>query len=323
MKRIYWILLASVLLIFGSGYTAAKFALEYSTPLAFALLRTGLGCAFTFPFSMYTLYRLRMPGVAKDKKRNSLPRDGRTLLYVVLFGLTSSTLFFGFWYAGESLVSASVSSVLVNTNTLFTVVFAYLFLRDKVSRMQVFGLILGFSGALLVASNGSLSSLRGDMLGFILLFLSAASFAGSLIVYKRFLSALEPITLNMLQLFFASAGLLIWILVSSPQSLSTVNFTPTFWVTILYTTIFGTVIANLIFMALVRQRGPTWFSMWLFLNPVTGVVISSLVLDQGLTFVQVIGMLIVVFSMYEISRAMQKSNNQKSSSELTQGELRE
>ena len=191
LKLVYWLLLVILIVIFGSNYTSAKFALKYSSPLVFALLRAALGSAFSFPFSVYMIRKMGKSSNNQSIRKNSLPRDRKTLLFVILFGITSSTFFFGFWYAGEVYTSASISSVLVNASPLFTVILAYLFLKNSVTRNQIVGLALGFAGVSLVASNGTLSSFYGGGLGFILLLLSAASYAGSLIIYRRFLQSLR------------------------------------------------------------------------------------------------------------------------------------
>lgn len=301
MKRLYWILLFFLIVIFGSNYTVAKFALDYSTPLVFSMMRAGLGCAVTVPLSAYTVRSLRSKKTQQERK-NLLRIDVKTICYIALYGTTSSTFFFGFWYTGETLTSASISSVIVNMSPLFTVLFAY-FLRERVGRLQIAGLILGFLGAFLVVSNGSFNDLFVDWRGFVLLLLSAASFASSLIMYKRLLAGFEPISLNMLQLGFATIGLFAWVLISNAHSLLLVRFSETFVISLVYTTVFGSVISNLIVMALVRQKGPTWFSMWLFLSPVSGVAISSLVLGETFLPVQILGMFLVIASIYQISRS--------------------
>jgi len=307
-------MLTAMILIFGSNYTVLKIALKYSDPFVFAFLRTAIGSVLTIPLSIYALTNMRKRDEAKGEVKVAVPKDRKTFLYIFLFGITSSTFFFGFWYSGEIFVSASVTSVLINTNPLFVVIAAYFLLKEKVSRLQILGLAFGFAGALLVASNGSLSQLSGNMRGYTLLFLSAASYGGSIVVYKKYLTAFEPITVNMMQLFFAALGLLAWIAVSNPEAFVSAHYNSTYLIALLYTTIFGTVIANLIFMALVRERGPTWFSMWLFLNPVAAVAISSIVLGQTLTIVQIVGMLLVVFSIYEINKALRITNALKQSS---------
>ncbi len=312
MKLIYWILLISVVVIFGSNFTAVRFGLRYSAPIAFSMLRAALGCLIMIPFSLYAICSSqRKKASSETSKRSSssssFPKDARTLGIIALFGITSSTFFFGFWYVGESFVSASVSSVMVNTSPFFTILLAYLFLKGRIFRQQALGLVLGFFGTFLVATDGSLSNFYGNWQGLVFLLLSALSYASGLVIYRKYLTRYEGSTINTIQLFFAAIGLLVWVLVSDPQSLSQISYTnPTFLDALVYTAVFGSVIANLIWMALVRHRGPEWFSMWLFLNPVFGVIISAVVIGESLLPIQVLGMILVAFAIYEINRIFAK-----------------
>ena len=305
MKLVYWVLLAILIVIFGFKLHCRKICPKVLYTARFFNAEDCARLYLNHPFlSVHDTQTEVKRRTRREKKFATTRWQDHILHHLVRDNLVNLLLWI--LVCGRGIHFGKYHSVLVNTSPLFTVIFAYFFLRDKVTRMQVAGLVLGFLGAFLVASNGSFASLYGDWRGFILLFLSAASYAGSLIIYKRFLTGFEPITLNMLQLFFATIGLFVWILISNPNSLGLVDFNTTFLMTLLYTTIFGTVIANLIFMALVRQRGPTWFSMWLFLSPVSGVAISSLVIGETLLPVQIVGMLLVISSIYEINRATAK-----------------
>lgn len=306
MKLIYWVLLFSAVLIFGSNFTAVRFGLRYSQPIAFSMLRALLGSLITIPFAWYAIRGIKTSN-AKSAPPLLLPRGAKTFALIALFGLMTSTCFFGFWYVGETLVSASVSSVLVNTSPFFTLVLAFLFLNGRIFRTQAPGLILGFFGTFLVATDGALNGFAGDWRGFIFLLLSAFSSAAGLVIYKKYLTKFEGFTINAVQLFFAAIGLFVWVLLTEPNSLSQIDYAnQTFLAALLYSTIFGSVVANLIWMAIVRQRGPEWFSMWLFFNPVFGVLISSLVLQESLLPVQFLGMGLVAFSIFMINREFAK-----------------
>jgi O-acetylserine/cysteine efflux transporter len=307
MKLVYWVLLLSAVIIFGSNFTTVRFGLRYSQPIAFSMLRALLGGLITVPFAWYTIRGIKSKNATRTASPLLLPRDVKTFAVIALFGFMTSTCFFGFWYVGETLVSASVSSVLVNTSPFFTLVLAFVFLNGKIFRTQAPGLILGFFGTFLVATNGALNGFAGDWRGFIFLLLSAFSSAAGLIIYKKYLTKFEGFTINAIQLFFAAIGLFLWALITEPNAFSQIDYAnQTFIAALLYSTIFGSVVANLIWMAIVRQRGPEWFSMWLFLNPVFGVLISSLVLQESLLPFQFVGMGLVAFSIFMINREFAK-----------------
>lgn len=303
MKLVYWILLLVVVAVFGSNYTAVRLGIDYSAPIAFSVLRVGGACLVSVPFSIYAIRKIQTTKQDKDARVRQLPTlDKKTLAILALFGATSSTFFFGFWFAGENLTSASVSAVIVNTTPIFTVLFTRFLIKERIAQKQVIGLAVGLLGAFIVASNGSVYNLYGDWRGFAFLFLSAASLAGSLIVYQKWLTNYEQNTVNTFQLMFGAIGLLIWAVVTDPNFLETIVWSNhTFQVAFLYATLTVAPL-NLAWMALVRQRGPAWFASWLFLNPVFGVIISSIVLGEGLFELQIVGMVLVIFSIYEINR---------------------
>ncbi|MCK4656469.1 MAG: DMT family transporter [candidate division Zixibacteria bacterium] len=72
------------------------------------------------------------------------------------WGYTVSGSFMGaylamiIWLAGMKYTQASIAAAINQTSTIFTFVFAALLLREKVTLLRVLGIVLGFSGALLV-----------------------------------------------------------------------------------------------------------------------------------------------------------------------------
>lgn len=80
----------------------------------------------------------------------------RSILSAKSWGYTLSGSFFGayvamlLWLAGMKFTQASTASALNQTSTIFIFVFAAIFLKEKVTILRVIGIVLGFSGALLV-----------------------------------------------------------------------------------------------------------------------------------------------------------------------------
>ena len=72
------------------------------------------------------------------------------------WGYTVSGSFMGaylamiIWLAGMKYTQASIAAALNQMSTVFTFIFAALLLREKVTLLRVLGIVLGFSGALLV-----------------------------------------------------------------------------------------------------------------------------------------------------------------------------
>ena len=80
----------------------------------------------------------------------------RSVFSTKRWGYTVSGSFMGaylamiIWLAGMKYTQASIAAALNQTSTIFTFIFAVLLLREKVTPLRVLGIVLGFSGTLLV-----------------------------------------------------------------------------------------------------------------------------------------------------------------------------
>ena len=70
--------------------------------------------------------------------------------YTLSGSLVGSYLSMFLWLSGMKLAPASVAAVLNQTSNIFILVFAALFLRERITRTRLVGIALGFAGALLV-----------------------------------------------------------------------------------------------------------------------------------------------------------------------------
>lgn len=145
--------------LFGAGFPLSKTLLKDLQPLALAgllYLASGLGLGLI----RFFIRRSRPEGEASLKKS-----DLGWLLGVIVAGGVAGPVLLLF---GLSRSSAHVSALLVNTETLFTVLLALLFFGDFLLRREVIGAVILFVGATLVAwagpgTSGS-SSWKGPLL---------------------------------------------------------------------------------------------------------------------------------------------------------------
>ena len=111
-----WLLLSIILIVWGLNYPVVKFGLEYSEPLAFSFYRVLIAAAVSIPIAI------------QSKKSFKRFRSTKVILATALFSVTSTVVFLGFWYIGETLVNPGITAVIIYTYPLFTVLFSRLFL---------------------------------------------------------------------------------------------------------------------------------------------------------------------------------------------------
>ncbi|WP_394275245.1 EamA family transporter [Luteococcus sp.] len=151
-----------VILVWGVNFVAAKMAMETLPPLLMAALRFVL---------------VALPAVFVIAR----PRMG--FWPVLASGLTMGALQFGLLYVGMMLgMPAGLASLVLQVQTLFTVVIAATVLRERPNRMQVAGIVIGLVGMAVV---GAQYLAAAPVLPFLLTVGAALSWAFGNVITRR------------------------------------------------------------------------------------------------------------------------------------------
>lgn len=119
-----------VVVIWGVNFVGAKMGMESFPPLLLAALRFAL-------VAIPAVFFVKPPGIGW---RN-----------VAIIGLVMSALQFGLLYIGMMLgMPAGLASLVMQVQTVFTVVIAALWLGERPSRTQVIGILVGLTGMAIV-----------------------------------------------------------------------------------------------------------------------------------------------------------------------------
>ncbi|MCY0882691.1 MAG: DMT family transporter [Acidianus infernus] len=165
------------MLINSPIYTFVKDGLYYASPMFFMALRFLIGGIILLPFT----------------KQLTLNRD---IFLLSIFTTLSTT----FWAYGLLYVQPSESAVLSYTMPLIAIPLSALILREKTTKTEVIGILIGFSGVIIYSLNlGIYFSLIG-----IVLTLINAFFWALFTVYFRKLRGLNAISINAVQLLLGS-----------------------------------------------------------------------------------------------------------------------
>jgi drug/metabolite transporter (DMT)-like permease len=129
---------AVFVVIWASGFVVAKYAAPYAEPLSFLLLRYGGVVALMLVLALVA--------------RATWPR-GRAVLHIAVAGIGIQAGYLGgVWTAVAAGMPAGVAALVVNLQPVLTAVVAAL-LGERLGRVQVLGLLLGFAGVVLVVSS--------------------------------------------------------------------------------------------------------------------------------------------------------------------------
>ena len=260
------------------NYPVLKISFNYDDPFAilfYRILFAGMSALIIFS------HRLRMP------------HDFKTNLKIFAVGLLSMVLFMSFWFLGEQVEPASLSSILVYTFPIFSLVFSGMFLGDRLTLESILASILGFAGVVLIfIEQIGLTSIFGALL----LVISAIFWALGTIFYKKYLSAVNPVNVNTLQLLYSIPVLFIIAVAISPAGVFSVNYQTVFLTLILGVP--GTAVAYLIYFHLFRKYDVSEISSYFFAVPALSIVFSFAILGEKSSVLTYIGFVMISVGMF-------------------------
>ncbi len=221
----------SVLLMILSGlcfvamHSAAKYLADEVHIFEIVFLRCALVVVILSPF------------LFKEGKKSLFTKQPKNQIYRIVTNSIAILLFF----YGLSISPLSLATVLNFTAPIFTVIFAVIFLREKLTTHRLISLLLGFIGVMCV--------LRPDLslnLGGLLVLLSSLVWASSLIFIKKLTKTDSAVTISL----YAGVGMMPATFAAAYPYLEEINFVQ--FLFILFIAVSGTTAQTLLNSALKR-----------------------------------------------------------------------
>lgn len=169
-------------LFYGAGFSVAKSIMpRLIAPNAFILIRVGIA-SLLFWLSFFGTGSLKQKPERKDMGR---------FIWCGLFGVACNQLLF---FLGLNLTSPIQASLMMLSTPILVSIFSAVLLKEYFPWWRVFGLTLGISGAMLLILFGAKEEIATHpLLGDILVFLNASSYAIYLIIAKPLMKTYRPL----------------------------------------------------------------------------------------------------------------------------------
>ena len=212
-----------------------------------------------------------------NKKAPRLPKQA--LPGVTLLGLVQTTTQYIFYYWGVAHISGVRSSIINSTSTFFAILLAHFFLQgtDRMNRNKIIGCLIGFAGVVLVSADSTLggaATLSGD--GAIAM--AAFCFASGSLISKKLTRNYDGISVTGWNLLIGGTVLCTIGLAGGGRL---VVITLPGIAVLLYLSVLSALAFTI--WALLLQRNPMGkISVYNFLIPVFGALLSALLLNESL-----------------------------------------
>ena len=193
-----------------------------------------------------------------------------------IYTVTSSVL----WAYGLVYVSPAESAVLSYTMPLFSIPISFLVLSERVTNLEILGVVVGFSGVVLYG----LPLIHGfTLFGAVLTIINAVFWALFSTFYRK-LKDYDPLTLNTSQ-FVLGSGLLTLLLPLDYK----IDFDSQFFYGILYTSTLGGAIAFFLWNLMLRVEKVSKVTVLSFSVPILATLIEFVVFGNPPLSIQFLG----------------------------------
>ena len=271
-----WILLILLGAVWGSAFMFIKISADDFGPILLVNLRLLLAGALFLPFLLQKKY------LAYFKSHFS---------GILILGIFSNAFPFTMFSYASLGATSNMLGILNGTTAFMTMVVAYFWLKESISPKQIFGIILGFLGILVLVNPANGSATIGAS-GFALVGALSYSFSG-VYIQKYQLNANKFVLIGWAMLF---GGLFLTPLsfFNLPDQMPDNNAIAA----LLWLGIVSTGIAYLGYIRLIEQIGAVRTSTVTYLLPVFSIIWGSIFLQEKITWIIFGGFIFVMIGMY-------------------------
>lgn len=294
IKNSKWFILLLLAVVWGSSFILMKKGLDGGmNPYQLGAYRILFTSAFLLLIAGKELFKI----------------NSTKIKYVVLAGLLGNFFPIFLFALAQTQISSSISSTLNSFTPLNTLIIGSIFFGLTFSRKQIIGLLIGIIGCLILVYAGASGNPSKNYWFALLVIIATWCYAANINLVKKYLSDVSPLAItvgNFAFLLLPAIGILLY----NGFSFQTIhqvsnglgftdNIHPLVYVAILG--IVGTGLANIYFYRLIQMSSPIFASNVTYLIPIVATF-WSMIFNEGVTLLQVLGTTIILFGVYITNR---------------------
>ena len=281
LPQLKWIILIALALIWGSSFILIKQGLYGLNPFQLGSLRIIFCAVFLLIIGFNSL-----KSIARHQWK-----------YIALTSLFGTFIPAYLFAIAQTKVSSSICSILNSLTPLNTLILGAIVFGLNFRRNQIFGIIIGLIGTVVLIFNGRAQGVSEDSSYSVFVLIATVCYATNVNLIKKYLSDMKPLSIttgNFLVMLVPAIFILYFTDFSAKMNLQATQHAM-FFVMILG--IVGTGVANVIFYKLIQISSPIFASSVTYLIPVVAFLWGILD-NEMLTPLQFLGALIILIGVY-------------------------
>jgi len=302
-KKIVAIIATFCSFLWGSAYPAVK-----NGYILFHIATADVSSKFVFAGYRFILAGIILLTVAKVSGRKILSITKDNAFKIFILGITQTMLQYIFFYIGLSNTTGVKGAIMNSMGTFFSVILAhYLYKNDKLNMKKIMGCIIGFLGVMIANFSMEIFNFSFNIMGEGFIIIAAFIFSASAIYGKKISQNIDVMLVTGYNLFIGGIMLTLIGLASGGR---VTHFTTASSSLLIYMAILSATAFSL-WTLLLKYNKVGVVSIYNFLIPIFGVMLSSIFLGENILEVKNIVALILVCTgiwMVNKSNPMKKNN---------------
>ena len=258
--------------LWGSAFPCVKIGYQM-----FSIASGDAASQILFAGIRFTLAGILVIFIGSLASRKVLVPRKSSLLPIGLLSLTQTIIQYFFFYIGMAHATGVKSSIINASSTFFAILIASLIFRyEALTRSKLLGCLIGFAGVVLINVAGASLDFHMQINGEGFILIAALSYAMSSVLIKKFSVKEDPVMLSGWQ--FILGGL---VLAASGFCMGgrITGFTPLSILLLIYMAMISAVAYSL-WGLLLKYNPVSKITVFGFMNPVFGVILSALILGE-------------------------------------------
>jgi RarD protein len=277
----------AVIIIWGVSFIATKYTLGEMKPLVIILLRQVIGVMVLVLFAIRT--------------KQSFKITLRDFGWLSIFSFIA-TIHLWIQITGLEYTSASNTGWIIGVTPVFMLLLGLIFFKEKITLVQLTGIIISFIGLLLLVSKGDFVSInlitnKGDLL----VLISAGTWAIYSIVGKKITLNYSPL-MTIIYLFLIMSVYIAPFTINNENISAVIHLSFSAWLAIIFLGIFCSAVAYVLWAEAMNEMPAAKVGVFLYFQPFITFFAAWILLNEHVTFLTMVSGIIIVGGVMLVNR---------------------
>lgn len=278
-------------IVWGGTFIATKIALGEASPATIVWMRFGMGTII-------------LGIVVFARKQFALPEKNEWL-YFLMLGFLGVTFHQLLQATGLQTAKATTTAWIVATTPVFIAILGWITLKERLTGIQILGIVLAAFGVLLIVSKGNIGALftgEEGTFGDFLVLISSVNWAVYTILSRRELARHPAARMMFFVMLLGWLLVNVWIFGFGPGMSEIATLTSSGWSAILVLGIFGSGLAYIAFYDALQEIPAAQLGAFFNVEPLVTTVLASFMINEAITSITLIGGAVIILGIWLVNR---------------------